>query len=109
MVGGGQFGREVVEYVSRASQTGQQDQRLSEAAPIEHLELDVLLHRYELRAMRRWVSPSRFFGGMPKFEWKRQALSKGAADGCPVSAECAIVTALDLGDRELDVGTIQRK
>ena len=66
----GKCRRKIVEHVRRITTAGQEEQGRAGTAPIEHLKLDVLCRWYELHPMRRWVSPSRFLGGAPNFEWK---------------------------------------
>src|SRR5262245_4901914 len=48
----GELGREVVEDVRRVASTWQQHERPSCAAPIEHLQVDVLGYRNESAHMR---------------------------------------------------------
>jgi hypothetical protein len=48
-----QFGRELVEYVGRVSQTRQQNQWPSRATPVEHLQLDWLIE--VLSTLMNWI------------------------------------------------------
>jgi hypothetical protein len=50
-----QFWSEFVEYVSRVSEARQENDRLSGAAPVKHLQLDVLIHSQELCGVWRLV------------------------------------------------------
>jgi hypothetical protein len=50
-----QLRREVVKDVGGVSESGQQHNRTTFAAEIEHLELDVISDRDHLRTMRRLV------------------------------------------------------
>src|SRR6516165_7556472 len=104
-----QLGSELIKYMSRVSKPRQQNQGSSRATPIEDLQLDVVPYRYVLCAMRRRVEPRRLFSGTPEFEGQRPALRPCPADGCPVGAEFAIVTAAYSVNRKPDVATIQRE
>jgi hypothetical protein len=54
----GQFGREVVEDMSRVSRSRQQDHGAPAAAPVEDLHPDSLFHDHETDAVRGWVAPA---------------------------------------------------
>lgn len=51
MVSAGEFRREVVEDMRRVPQTGEENERASAAAPIEHFKLDAELDGHELHSV----------------------------------------------------------
>jgi len=59
------LGREIVEYVRRVSASGQEHERRSGTAPIQHLQSDVPIHidkshAAELRDIPAWEFPQFF-------------------------------------------------